>query len=133
MKLVARGDTTRILHASAAVGDAVYVGQGLRSEFKFALRTTDTGAVQRAYLAEHRWVATNQAMSRTDREMQIDLELLDRTNRRLALGLYRMPGDSSIAWPAGLADGCTATKTVQGYLPPSATFEREKWVRLILE
>lgn len=138
---VTRGDTVRILHASAAVADAMYVHASSdwqqRQPFgAFALRSGDTTAANRAamraYLDAHRWVASNTAMSETDHEMQISIDLIDTTIRRFALGYYSETDNVSIAWPAGHADGCTASRTVQGPLATTLVFRPDGWARLTL-
>jgi hypothetical protein len=138
---VTRGDTVRILHASAAVADAIYVRASSdwqqRQPFgAFALRSGDTTAANRAamraYLDAHRWVASNTAMSGTDHEMQISIDLIDTTIPRLALGYYTETDNASTAWPAGHADGCTALRTVQGFLETTLVFRPDGWARLTL-
>ena len=139
---VVKGDTTRILHSSAALGAAKYVGRSggdsrLATPFSFAMRAAETGATriasQRAYVDEHGWVASNSAMSETDREMQIDLALLNGDQPRFAVGFYVEPSDSVVRWPATASDGCVATKVVQGFLPPTLKIEPERWALLRLE
>jgi len=135
---VQRGDTVRILHSSAALSAAVFVKSGndwtLRQPFVFAMRSRDTSAAGKAaqtdYFAAQHWVATNSAMSRTEREMRISLDLFDPSDRRFALGLYVEAADKGVAWPTNHDDGCTATKTVQGFLPATLGFQTDGWARV---
>lgn len=134
---VTRGDTTRILHASAALASATFTGRDaqrtLNAPFAFALRTAETGAVLRAYLDANRWVSSNNAMHKTDREMAIATSLFDPLQPRIAVGFYRASDESSVSLPVTLVDGCTATRTVQGWLPTDpVTFKFDEWLRLTL-
>lgn len=137
---ITAGDTLRILHSSAALAAAVYVKSGAswqqRKPFAMAMRSGDTSsagkAAQRKYLAAERWVASNQAMSGTEREMQLALSLIDRKDFRLAIGVYTSSTGGAMPWPAAVADGCTALKTVQGWLPNELVIDIAKWSRLVL-
>jgi hypothetical protein len=137
---ITSGDTLRVLHSSAALASATYARSGsswqMRKPFVFAMRSGDVGetgkAAQRAYLATERWVASNQAMSGTEREMQVSLSLVDRNDLRLALGIYTSSNDGAVAWPAAVSDGCTSLKTVQGFLPDQLVIDRTNWARLVL-
>jgi hypothetical protein len=141
---VEHGDTIRVLHSSAALADAIYVRAGdtwaIGRAFGaggFALRSGDTTAANRAamrdYLTSHGWVASNSAMSDTEREMQIDLRLIDTSPARMALGLYIEAPESSTAWPEGHTDSCTETKIVQGWFPKTPlTFRPDGWARVTL-
>jgi hypothetical protein len=71
-------------------------------------------------------------MSGTDHEMQISLDLIDATVRRIAFGYYSDADDTSIAWPTGHDDGCTAKRVVQGWLTTPLVFRSDGWVRLTL-
>jgi hypothetical protein len=137
---VTRGDTTRVLHASAALGDALFTGAGssrrLVAPFAFEMRSAESGdalaVAQARYLVSHRWVATNNAMSTTDREMKVDLALFEPNDARLAIGFYTMATDSVSVWPAGANDGCTAAKVVQGWLPPAIEVRPRSWALLAM-
>jgi hypothetical protein len=137
---VSRGDSIRILHSSAALGSALYVRDGdawqQRSKFNFALRSGDVSAAGMKaiadYLNANGWVATNSAMSPSQREMQISLSMLERNDPILALGYYVANDGPVLPWPHDTEDGCTATKTVQGWLPPTLLFRQTSWARLTL-
>lgn len=134
------GDTIRVLHASAALASSVYTRDGAhwtqRKPFTFALRSGDIGpagqTAQRSYLAAERWVASNNAMSGVEHEMKWSLSLMDRHDLRLALGVYVAAGDQVAGWPSGASDGCTAAKTVQGWLRPERDLNFTQWTRLTL-
>jgi len=137
---VARGDSIRILHSSAALGSALYVRDGdewqQRQKLNFSLRSGDvseTGMKAIAdYISANGWVATNSAMSPSQREMQISLSMLEQGDPRLSLGYYLANDGPVLSWPAHADDGCTATKTVQGWLPPTLAFRTAGWARLTI-
>jgi hypothetical protein len=133
-----RGDSVTIMHSSAAVGTATYArGESdwkQRHGFTFALRSRDVSAAgmqaQADFLASNGWVASNSAMSPTQREMKISLSLFEPGNAMLALGYYLGNDGPVVRWPQSADDGCTALKTVQGFLPPSIDFHPDVWARL---
>jgi hypothetical protein len=137
---VANSDTMRVLHASAALVDSRYERSGVswvqRSKSEIAMRSGDLSSVgkaaQRDYLGARGWLASVQAMSATDREMQVSLRLVDQKDPRIAMGVYVMSSDSAIPWPTDVADGCTALKSIQGFLPREMALELGKWARLEL-
>ena len=137
---VSRGDSVRILHSSAALGSALYVRDGdewqQRQKFTFALRSGDVGETGMKAIADYvganGWVASNSSMSVSQREMQISLSMLDERDPRLALGYYVANDGPVLAWPQNAEDGCTAAKTVQGWLPPSLGFRSDGWARLTI-
>ena len=142
----ARGETVRVLHASAALGSVSYTRSGAEwttadTEFVYGMRDASDSAEarkeRRAYLDRHRWLATTFSMGggRTY-EMQISLDLLGEAPR-LALGYYASAGQGSVVpWPEALAaarDGCVETKLVQGHVPKALRFDPAAWVALTLE
>ena len=137
---VSRGDSVHVLHASAALGTAVYTRSdstwALKSGFEWAVRAQevndDTRRRQREFLAGSRWLGSTFGLSRTDKEMQIDLELLGRDDPRIAFGYYIANDGPVIPWPAAVADACPDQKVVAGFLPPTARFDRSSWARLRL-
>jgi hypothetical protein len=51
-------------------------------------------------------------------------------NAMLALGYYLANDGPVVRWPQSADDGCTALKTVQGFLPASIDFQPDRWERL---
>jgi hypothetical protein len=141
----ARGDTVKVLHASAALGAVTYTRNGADwrspdTAFTYSMRSTDTTATgkaeRRAYLERHGWVSTTVNMGRhLTHEMQIALDRLD-TPPRIALGYFRIAGPdlSVLAWPESLpaAEGCIAQRLVSGYVPPNLQFRPADWAELRL-
>ena len=131
---LAEGPRVRILHASAAVGEAVYERSGdewkLVSGFAFKLRDTRKGpaptdADRREYLTAMGWVANADNSGERPREFIIRPSALPRF-----LGVTFLSTSDPIAlshWPASMDDGCREIKVAQGFLPPTTQFRPERW------
>jgi hypothetical protein len=125
----------RILHASAAIGEATYVKQGawvLRAGFDFALRdsartgTPGEPAVER-FFAERGWVANPSHAGDPRRVFR-----LSRTDTRFVAAAF-LATDEPMAlsyWPANLDDDCRAMAMSQGPLPDSPDLNPLRWHRL---
>lgn len=143
----ARGDSVRILHASAALGAVTYTRRGDEwtsrdTAFTYGMRNPDTTAAARAeraaYLAANGWVANTARMGGgLAQEFQISLDQLGNPPR-LALGRFvPITGASpEIAhWPATVqaTDGCVASRLVSGYVPSPLRFDPTRWLALRLQ
>jgi hypothetical protein len=145
-----KGDTIRILHASAALG-AVSYGRAAGQQGSEAIWSSgDTAFVygmrnvalneqaageRREYLAEHRWVASTFRMGQgRAHEVQMSLALLDGAPR-IALGYHRNQG-AQVAWPESLVsagEGCAELELVRGYATAHPRFRPETYVELELQ
>jgi hypothetical protein len=133
---VARADTVRILHASAALGAVAYTRRGggwssTDTAFTYGMRNTalTEGAREerRAYLAQHGWVASTARMGLgRNHELQIALALTG-PRPRIALGYFRMAGEGDrVTWPASLtgsAEGCAELRLIQGWVAEDPRFD----------
>ena len=139
-----QGDTMRVLHASAALGAMIYTRTQERwssrdTVFVYGMRNTAlTPAAReerRAYLAEHRWVASTFQMGNgRNHEIQMSLDLLN-DDHRLAIGYYRTAGPQ-VTWPESLVtegEGCGELRLLQGYATPGPRFLPELYVELALQ
>jgi hypothetical protein len=126
----------RILHASAAVGEAVYERSGaqwvLTSKFEFKLRDTRTGGPTESDRAQYRssmgWVANASRTGEGARNFAVHL-----TERIRFVGVTFLATDQPMAvsyWPASMDDGCREIKVAQGYLPDTAQFRPAGWHRV---
>ena len=126
----------RILHASAAVGEALYERSGeqwiLKSKFEFKLRDARTGPPSEAdrsqYLATMGWVANASRTGDVARTFTVHL-----AERIRYLGVTYLATDEPMAlshWPASMDDGCREMKVAQGYLPDTAQFRPAGWHRI---
>ena len=126
----------RILHASAALGEATYERSAdrwvLKSGFEFKLRDTRTGppsdADRALYLSTMGWVANASRAGDAPRAFTVRL-----TERIRFVGVTFLATGEPMAlshWPASMDDGCREVKIAQGYLPDSAQFRPAGWHRL---
>lgn len=123
----------RILHASAAIGQATYEKSGaswaLSERFVFTLRETRTGpppdADQRAYFDATGWVANANNAGTAPREFAIRV---DPRARFLGVAFYTTSGPGTVSyWPPTMSDDCAAVKVAQGFLPATASFRPDTW------
>ncbi len=129
---VSDGSRVRILHASAAAGDAVYQLDGttfrLKSGFEWQLRDTNpapTPSDVAAFFDAKGWSANTSRAGSPDRRFRIRL---DAGLQYLAVTYYATEAPGAISyWPAALSDDCRAVKIAQGYLPETATFHPKTW------
>lgn len=135
------GDTVRVLHASAALGTALYVrdaeGWQLREPFKWGVRDTTFSAAaeaeRAAFFDRHGWVAnTNRMGSRRVIEFQIDKGLFGPSGPRLAVLYAEDPADPH-RWPAGLADATLDPDLIRGAPPERLTFLPDTWSALAVD
>jgi hypothetical protein len=143
---VARTDSIRILHASAALGSVAYGHAADEwhtgdSAFVYGMRNpalTEAASRERAdYLSRHGWVASTFPMGGGRvQEMQITLDR-HAGIPALALALFVPQGDSGtvVSWPGTLAptDGCAEPLLVRGYVPPRLRFVPAGWARIDLQ
>jgi hypothetical protein len=126
----------RILHASAAIGEAAYERSAeqwvLRSKLEFKLRDTRTGPPSEAdrtqYLSTMGWVANASRSGDVTRTFTVHLG-----ERIRYLGVTYLATDEPMAlshWPASMDDGCREMKIAQGYLPDTAQFRPAGWHRI---
>jgi hypothetical protein len=123
----------RILHASAAVGEASYEKDGdrwiLKSGFEWKLRDTRTGPPGQeqveVFLASAGWTAN---ASRTgDPRRNFRIRLTDRA-RYLGVTFFTTDEPGALSyWPGTIDDDCRAVKVAQGYLPETARFDPRGW------
>jgi hypothetical protein len=126
----------RILHASAAIGEASYERSAeqwvLTSKFDFKLRDARTGpppeADRRQYFSTMGWVANASRSGDVARTFTVRL-----AERIRYLGVTYLATGEPMAlshWPASMDDGCREMKVAQGYLPDTAQFRPAGWHRI---
>jgi hypothetical protein len=131
---VVRGDTVRLLHASAALGTASFAGAGARklaiATFAFAVRSPGMSGADLAqrdsfYLREG-WVATTVRMGRPgETEFKISRSMLP-PGSRIAVAYWS--SESGVShWPVALNDASAEDRIVQGFLPEVAEFHPAMW------
>ena len=132
-----KGDAVFLLHASAALGTAMYGGDGERKHllqpFDFRVRGTALSgpdqAERDAFYAQEGWVASTIRMGVTgETEFKIARSLFD-PGGRIAVAYWSE--DAGVTrWPAALMDGVTLERMVQGNLAAEAEFRPEEWGRV---
>jgi hypothetical protein len=130
---VVKGDRVRVLHASAAVGEAVYVRAGtgwtLQTGFTWALRDSPRGGGpaagdRLAFLGRSGWLANASAAGSPEREFQIRLADVD----AIAVTYLSLTEPPVVSfWPDTIDDDCRDVKVPQGYVPVTATFRPSRW------
>jgi hypothetical protein len=128
--------TVRILHASAAVGEAIYEKDGdrwiLKRKFDWKLRDARTGPPTEeqvnAFLASAGWTANASRAGDPRRNFRIRI-----TDRTRYLGVTFVTTDEPMAvsyWPETIGDDCRALRVGQGFLPETARFDPASWHRV---
>lgn len=131
---VHRGTEIAVLHASAAVGTAIYRPAAgawdLVRGFSWACRdTTDSPEAQAErdeYFQKEGWVGTNGLMGMAlGMEFRIAMPL---GTMRLAIANIGAPDYQDVAsWPAGLTDGSQNLQLLHGPPPPHLLFSPGQW------
>jgi len=132
-----RGDEIAILHASAALGTALYQngtdGWQLTQEFDWRCRRTDDGqaaqAERQAFLKEEAWVAANSRMGAPN-ELEYQIEIANETLRLAANYLSASNPNVKIPWPDDLDDDCI--KPTPGEMPAQLYFSPDRWGTIVL-
>lgn len=132
-----QGSQVAVLHASAALGTALYEqdGDGWQpvQGFSWQCRSTSNSSYaqreREEFLAENGWLGTNVNLG-TPGELEYQIEM-DGERVRLAVSyLGETDGDMVIRWPADLNDDCGLLELVQGYTPSGLQFSPETWVTI---
>jgi len=132
-----QGDTVRILHASAATGEARFsrsAGAWIQTAgFEWRLRDSSLagGPVVPQYdemVQEIGWTANPSGVGSPDREFRIRADIVD----ALAVTFLATAEPMTLAyWPSTVADDCRINlRIAQGFLPASATFDPSGWYRI---
>ena len=133
---IADDTRVRILHASAAVGEAVYRRDGerwvLQSGFDWKLRdsrkTSVTEADRQRVLRELGWVANPSNAGDPVREFTIRVS---DDAAYLGVTFFTTSDPMTVShWPSSMDDGCREVKVAQGYLPDVVQFRPSTWYRL---
>lgn len=134
------GDRVFVLHASAALGTAIFErdsGGHWRNtqDFTWEARQPDDAAAREAFRAKHGWLA-NVTPPRPgqppggDREFLVDLPRFRKSAPlKVAAGYLhlREDGQSVDAWPASVRDAVTSVPLHQGVVTGESVFTPETW------
>jgi hypothetical protein len=132
-----RGDEIAILHASAALGTALYQkgidAWQLTQEFDWRCRRTDDGqeaqAERQAFLEQEAWVAANSRMGNSN-ELEYQIEVANEALRLAANYIRASNPNVKIPWPSDLDDDCI--KPTPGSMPAQLYFSPDRWGLVVL-
>lgn len=132
---VNRGAQVAVLHASAALGTAVYErGRNnwqMTRGFSWCCRDTGDGEAARAeraaFLEQEGWMAATSPMGAPE-EMEYRIQLTGDTLRLAVTFIRASDPNVKIAWPASLHDDCVRP-TPSGF-PAELAFSPEQWATL---
>ncbi|HEY71606.1 MAG TPA: hypothetical protein G4O08_13600 [Anaerolineae bacterium] len=127
-----RGDEISILHASAALGTAVYQQETNSWQqvqgFLWRCRGTDNGeaaqAEREAFLELEHWIAANSRMGAPN-ELEYQIEAMGETLRLAVIFLLASDPNLKIPWPIHLDDDCI--KPTPGGMPLQLHFSPDGW------
>jgi hypothetical protein len=134
-----RGDV-HVLHASAALGTAIYTrvdGSWMAAQaFRWSNRDTGENAAairdRNRFIIREKWFANAARQAQPEREFQLAYE---RGTRQLPIALSFLevePRTRLTTWPARLTDGCTSVRLAQGFLEEHLQFSPTHWGVLVL-
>lgn len=131
---VTRGTSVFVLHASAALGTAVYeAGEDrwkLKQQFNWELRDRDLTeeAIRRRneFLLKRNWVGTVSGMHRTDQEIILRRSAFD----GVIAVVHASDAKSPHFWPPKLSDGTLHRDLIFGNAPDSIMFDLSQWETL---
>jgi len=132
------GDEIVILHASAALGTAIYQKETdqwqLTQNFDWCCRGTgDNEAAQderNAFLQKEHWVGTN-SRTGTPNELEFQIEMTSESLRMAVNYIKVSEPNVKISWPSDLDDACI--KPTPGGLPEHLQFSPDKWVTINIQ
>lgn len=135
---IRRGDEISILHASAALGTAIYqLGEDnwqQTQDFTWQCRSTSLSAAAQAerdaFLLQDGWVAANGRMG-TPNELEYQIKIPAGDFRLAAVYIQSSPPYKKTPWPARLTDD--TIEPTPGGLPKMFYFSPEEWAALELE
>jgi len=132
---VSDGQRVRLLHASAAIGEAVYERRddgAFRLTKEFAWDRGDDAESRRAHFQEHGWVASiTPNWDRGDREFVLDLSRLSEGSRIAVSFGAGEKFDTLFVWPNAVKDDTRLGDMQRGNLRARARFEPKDWAAIV--
>jgi hypothetical protein len=135
---IASEDTIRIMHASAALGTAVYTrsinGWEQQQAFNWRCRSTSSSEAAQAeravFLEDEGWVAANSRIGKPN-ELEYHI-VLPETSFQLAVNILRSSNPAiKVPYPADLDDDVILP--TPGGLPATMHFTPETWLHIAVE
>jgi hypothetical protein len=136
---VSDGEDVYVLHASAALGAAIYrpsaggLWQPIQT-FKWEMRdpsqSSEASAARASYLSSHGWVANTGRMGNPG-EFEFKLAGKFRQGGTMSLAVLLADNPKSPRfWPQTLADDCLKEELIFGQTPEGLKFKRESWAKI---
>ena len=123
-----QGNDVAILHASAALGTAVFKDGLVTREFVWTNRDTKDTAARDKFLAAEHWFANATPRGHVDREIQIAIDGRKEIPLTIAFLSFAPNEEQRIhVWPAALADACASMELASGKTEGTLEFDRETW------
>ena len=123
-----QGGDVAILHASAALGTAVFRDGRATREFVWTNRDTKDAAARDRFLAAEHWFASATPRGSTERELQIAIAGREEIPLTIAFMSFAPDEDPKMhVWPADLADACASLDLASGKTEGTLTFDRAQW------
>jgi hypothetical protein len=128
------GEDVRILHASAALGTAVFRDGQRTRDFTWTNRDTTDVAARAKFLDAEHWFANAMPRGSREREYQIALEGRKEILFTIVFMSFAPNEEQQIhVWPPELKDACASIDLARGVTDGPHTFEPEMWGRLVLQ
>ena len=122
------GNNVAILHASAALGTAVFKEGRVTRDFVWTNRDTKDTAARDKFLAVEHWFANATPRGHVERELQIAIGGRREIPLTIAFMSFAPNEDQRIhVWPAALGDACASIDLASGKTAGTLAFDREQW------
>jgi hypothetical protein len=126
------GDEIAVLHASAALGTAIYQRDAdfwqQTQGFSWCCRSTNSNdaaqAEHDAFLRQEHWVSINSRMG-TPQELEYQIEMTDETLRLAVTFMMASGTNQKFSWPTHLNDACV--QSFEGGFPLQLQFSPDTW------
>lgn len=126
----------RILHASAALGTAIFRDDVRTRDFTWTNR--DTGTSEKAmterkrFLETEGWFANSTPRATREREYQIRMNGAKELPLTIAFLSFEGNQRQLHVWPPSLSDSCASTDLAAGHSDASHTFDTSQWAVVAL-
>ncbi|MFC1997292.1 formylglycine-generating enzyme family protein [Chloroflexota bacterium] len=132
-----QGDEIAILHASAALGTAIYkeneAGWQQVQDFAWRCRSSGNSAAAQAerveFFQDEGWLASNGRMGKPN-ELEYKITIPEQNFHLAVVFLRSSPPYEKVPWPADLSDDCI--KPTPGGLPLELQFFTDQWEKVNL-
>lgn len=124
------GNDVAILHASAALGTALFQNGKVTRDFVWTNRDTKDTAARDKFLAAEHWFANATPPTALSNEREFQIEIAGRRDIPLTLAFlsFAPNEDQQIhVWPPALKDACASIDLAAGKTEGVLTFDRATW------